>query len=229
MDVFDDACTRLKLASDRLGRPVDTAAWRQARRDIVARLKPVVATEHARPTFPPPTEPNGQPVVVPTPAAVISGASAYYPRGTYTGIPQVDRFLRLLYANDFSSLADDAIFTPKTCTTANLGTGTILCPQGVADGSVLDGMLVGRCSPGYIFSRDLLRESLRTSGSGLYLYAVYSGGDYGTYGVALVPPFNLYPSAYYFDASGRLTAIIECGGPVSQNPNAKVLFPPRGG
>jgi hypothetical protein len=164
---------------------------------------------------------------MPTPAPPVSGAAAYYPRGTFTGIPAVDKFLRVVYSGDLTSLADDAVFQSIPGLPATTVMGGPICPPGAADGTPVQAMAYTSCDVNFVFTRAELRQRLPRSGAEV-LYAVYEGGSYGAFGVAIVTPFNLYPTAFYLDQEGRLTGVIHCGGPRGQNPEAKLLFPPRG-
>lgn len=217
VNAYDDACKQLRSARDRLGAYADSTSWRDVLSKVVRDVAPVIAGRQL-PQLPGPLV---------TPSAPLQKYGGFYPLGTNTGILPVDRFLRLLYANHLSFLADDAIFNHAQCTTANMGPGTIVCPQGVPDGGSVEILLFGSCAPNYVFSRDQLRERLQNIGD-LNLYAVYSGGMWGAYGVALVAPGTAFPVGFYLDAEGRMTAFVACGGPQASDPNVQVLFPPRG-
>jgi hypothetical protein len=187
----------------------------------VRALRPGVTAGRAQPTL-------AQILPGPTPSPLRS-AGAYYPEDTLTGITAVDKFLRVMYTGDLARLADDAVFTNRPCDSAQTGPGSLHCPPGVPEGTPIPLFPSGSCSPSFIFDRDQLRERLGVR-PGLYLYAVYEGSLYGTYGVAVVTPQTIdYPSAYYLDETGRLMGVLGCGGPRGQNPDAKVIFPPRGG
>src|SRR4051812_6450751 len=136
IDVLSDACRELEAASLRLGKPVQPQAWRDARGEIVKRIRPVVSAG------------NAQPRIAPTPMTPVSLLGFdFYSAGTFTGIPGVDRFLRVLYNGDPKALADDAVFPRVACIAPVQGPGGPWCPEGVAAGTEIEAMPLGNCSP----------------------------------------------------------------------------------
>jgi hypothetical protein len=216
IDVLSDACRELEAASLRLGKPVQTQAWRDARSVIVKRIRPVVSAG------------NAQPRIAPTPTNPVSPLGFdFYPAGTFTGIPGVDRFLRTLYAGDVKQMADDAVFPRIACIAPVQGPGGPWCPEGVAAGTEIEAIPLGNCSPQFAFTRDQLRERLGAP-EALRLYAVYGNVRYGSYSVAVVAKSGAGPFGYYIDDAGRVTGMGACGGPVGASPDATLVFPTRG-
>jgi hypothetical protein len=213
------ACRDLKAANDLLGAFSDTQAWRDILHAIIRGLQTTVAGRQL------PQLPGS----VATPEPPIQSVAGFHPRGTFTGIAPVDKFLRVLYTGDLAHLADDAVFPRLPCVPPTVVKGGPYCPPGVGEGAPVGAMPFGSCSPNFVFTRDQLRERLSGKRDEV-LYAVYEGGRYGTYGVAVTTPLQAQAAlAYYLDDAGRLVAFIACGGPLGQTPGANVLFPPRGG
>lgn len=189
-------------------------------------LTPVpTQTQNARitPTVSNPTSavPTQTAVPVTTPITPSSG----HPRGTLTGIPQVDDALRRVYAGQSETLAADRVLTEIQCT--NTGLGGPSCPPGVASGSLTQTFFLSTCAIHYETSMDVLQQQLPAFNvNDLALVGVYEPVKDRPFHPAFAVVFftqNGPLRTLFLDQAGKLAGILLCNDSFPTS-GGKILF-----
>ena len=91
--------------------------------------------------------PDADPTFTPAPPI----PTGLYELDAETGIESADRFLRLLHARDFETIAAEAAFLAIPCTALGAGIpSTPDCRDGEVDQTPVTALLLGSCEPGFI-------------------------------------------------------------------------------
>jgi len=170
------------------------------------------------------------PTVIPSPAPspTATPPPGAHPLSTRTGVPAVDRFLDLWFANDSAAIAAEAVFRERPSSRVF---GSVPCEDGMAEGTLRPAFSFTSCSPRYLFSADELVQALGPQpASGFsYLVAVYEmpgePAALGYYVVALGTP--AYARAFYVDREGHLTGSTGCGSGWPPPAGARIILAPR--
>ncbi len=155
------------------------------------------------------------------PPPVGSPAEAWYPPGMSSGVPEVDVVVGAALEGDAKALAALAAFEQIACVAVPQGLGgPPICPEGVADGTVVAVMRVAECEGTYFYREGIEGDLQRATRDLLGLYAVYQvpedapGSPFspaGSYGAVFAAEFGGRLVGVTFVVQGASLAAINFG------------------
>ncbi len=162
-----------------------------------------------------------------------SGAAAFYPPGTQTSIPGLDRAIVAVASGDPAQIRAVVSYTTIPCTNRQ-GIGVAAaCPPGVAEGGQTFEVFIGGACEGYGIPRaDFERDPKLPFGPDSALYAVYRNGDGGFTLIYQYAAHRVEAGTLTANAEGKLTAFANGCGASARDltrdiPAARFILPPR--
>lgn len=159
----------------------------------------------------------------------------FYPPDVKTGIPEVDRVIKAAGTKDHATLAGLIKMSKVPCTTQVHGMpGEPSCPDGTADGTLMEVFPSGACEVNYRHSKAQAEQSLgAVFTEPYYVYGVFTLGETGgafsaKYGVLLGTGAEGVGATLFLDAEGSVVQVVACAGPANMVPQgANFILLPR--
>lgn len=174
------------------------------------------------------------------PTSVATAGDGFYPPGTRTKIPTVDRLLSVLESGSEADLSQLVQFSRQSCISTPQGIGAPpLCQRGEVHGSIVEVFRITACEQGWYRAGSLgdLVKLLTEADPPLRLFALENvqgtvDPDLGslTYRVVVGSPGSEIAASLSISAEGLKAIRFACGGGVNalKSPNASYEIAPKG-